>query len=257
MNIQRSNLRLVVVLMAFSIASTVLAGDREIGGYVDQAEDRFTRNVWNFIKNFQSWQTIGAHRWKYNQYFWAEPFEFLGSHGSFVDSMDFAYFSGHGNAYVFACHDARADVDLRNADGYGDLANAGDLEFIVFETCSTVASAPEFPADWWSAWLRNSAGKHIFQGLHQAIGFRTLSVSDNGIPDNFAHRLRGGQAIWQAWFDAVDDERSWWHSDVEDGVPYPGYASVILYPGLDNDSLGNYGADPPFNHSSLYTYWQY
>jgi len=256
MNIHRSNLRLVV-LMTLSIASSVLAGDREIGGYVDQAEDRFTRNVWNFIKNFQSWQTIGAHRWKYNQYFWAEPFEFLGSHGSFVDSMDFAYFSGHGNAYVFACHDASADVDLRNADGYGNLANAGDLEFIVFETCSTVASAPEFPADWWSAWLRNSAGKHIFQGLHQAIGFRTLSVSDNGIPDNFADRLRGGQAIWQAWFDAVDDERSWWHSDVEDGVPYPGYASVILYPGLDDDSLGNYGADPPFNHSSLYTYWQY
>ena len=40
----------------FSFVSTLTAGDREIGGYVDRAEDRFVRNVWNFIKNFQGFQ---------------------------------------------------------------------------------------------------------------------------------------------------------------------------------------------------------
>ena len=28
------------------------AADREIGGYVDKAEDRFVRNVWNFCEEF-------------------------------------------------------------------------------------------------------------------------------------------------------------------------------------------------------------
>jgi Family of unknown function (DUF6345) len=232
------------------------AADRQIGGYVDQAESRFTRNVWNFIKNFQQAQHVGAHSWTVGQYFWAEPFEFVSNKASFVDSMDLAYFSGHGSAYVFATHDAVADVDLRNAAGYGNLAKGGDLEFLIVEDCLTVASAPE-AADWWSPWLRDSAGNHIFQGMHQVVGFRTLSVSDNGIPDNYAHRLIGGQGVWQAWFAAVNDERSWWHSDVSDGVPYPGFASVVLYPGLDNDSIGNYGADPLFNHTALRTYWQY
>ena len=246
----------VAALLTTILPSLTSAGDRQIGGYVDQAEDRFVRNVWNFIKNFQSPQNVGAHSWTVGQYFWAEPFEFVGSKASFVDSMDLAYFSGHGNSYVFATHDAVADVDLRSPAGYGNLANNGDLEFFVIEDCSTVASAPE-AADWWSPWLRDSSGNHIFQGLHQVVGFRTLSISDNGIPDNYAHRLIGGQGVWQAWFTAVNDERAWWHSDVTDGVPYPGFASAVLYPGLDNDSIGNYGADPPFNHSALRTYWQY
>lgn len=250
--------RLLFILMAI-IFSTQLsyAADREIGGYVAQAEDRFVRNVWNFIKNFQTWQNVGSYRWKYSQYYWAEPYEFLSSDKSYTDSMDMAYFAGHGGGYVIATHGHTADVDLRNTTGYGNLAKNGDLEFMVFETCLTVSSYPESPSNWWSAWLRDSSGNHVFQGIHQVIGFRTLSVSDNGIPNNFANRLKGGQAIWPAWFDAVNDERAWWHSNVTSGVPYPGFASVVLYPGLDNDSLGHYGADPAYNHTALRTYWQY
>src|SRR5215470_6840669 len=96
-------------VVGFLLISTLTAGDREIGGYVDQAEDRFVRNVWNFVKNFQSPQHVGAHSWTTGQYFWAEPFEFVTNKSSFVDSMDLAYFSGHGAPYVFATHDAVAD----------------------------------------------------------------------------------------------------------------------------------------------------
>lgn len=254
-------LRPFIGVLLLSVALPGFTGDREIGGYVAQAESRFQRNVWNFIKNFNGYKTIGENRWKYSQYFWAEPFEFTTHAQYFADSMDLAYVAAHGGYYQFACHSNIADVDLRNAPGYGRLGSGpgGDLEFLVIESCSTIASAPEFPSDWWSAWLRDSSGNHIFQGLHQAIGFRTLSVSDNGIPNNFANRLKGGQAIWQAWFDAVNNERSMFSGSVSGapGVPYPGWAAVILYPGLDNDSLAHYGADPPYNHGSLRTYWQY
>jgi hypothetical protein len=45
----------VVLALVFCLGFTAEqanAGNREIGGYVAQAEDRFVRNVWNFIKNF-------------------------------------------------------------------------------------------------------------------------------------------------------------------------------------------------------------
>lgn len=244
--------KLLGLLMAASLVTTAYADTREIGGYVGHAEDRFVRNVWNFIKNFKSSQHVGLYSWKYNQYFYAHPFEFLGSSLSYVDSMDLAFFSGHGNHWSFACTNNNADiVDLTTAPGYGTLGTGGDLEFLIFESCSVIPG-PLDVADWWSNWTRNGAGKHIFQGLHQAIGYRTLSYSDNGIPNNFANRLKIGQPLWQAWFDAVDDERSIWH-----GSDYPGYASAVLYPGLDNDSIGFYGADPPSNHTKLRIYYQY
>ena len=41
------------ILFSITFFGAVKAADREIGGYVDRAEDRFVRNVWNFIKNFQ------------------------------------------------------------------------------------------------------------------------------------------------------------------------------------------------------------
>jgi hypothetical protein len=57
-------------LTAISVPYAV-AGDREIGGYVDRAESRFVRNVWNFVKNFQAWQAVGGNRYKQSQYYYA------------------------------------------------------------------------------------------------------------------------------------------------------------------------------------------
>lgn len=58
-NLKFASFLLVVVFSCLSFAPSVYGGDREIGGYVDLAEDRFVRNVWNFIKNFQGFKNIG------------------------------------------------------------------------------------------------------------------------------------------------------------------------------------------------------
>lgn len=195
------------------------------------------RNVWNFIKNYQDWQNVGLYQWKESQYYWAEPFEFTTDHTSFVDKMDLAYVACHGAAYYIQTNQSTSDgVDLQTAPAYGDLATNGDLEFLIIESCSTVASAPE-AADWWTPWVS------IFQGLHQVVGFRTLSYSDNGIPNNFANKLKANGPVWQSWFDAVDEERS-----TQDNRDYPGYASAIMYNSTANDRIGNYAADPQAAH---------
>lgn len=243
---------LAVFILLITITRS-FAAPREIGGYVDRAEDRFVRNVWNFIKNFDGWQTVGSHQWKRSQYFWGEPFEFTTSHQSFVDFMDLSYVACHGSPYYIQTNQSTGDgVDLRNAPAYGDLANLGDLEFLIIESCYTVATAPDVSGDWWTPWTS------IFQGLHQLVGFHTLSNSDNGIPNNYANKLKANGSIWLSWFDAVNEERYWIGNPTNpDGSPYPGFASAIMYNSTQFDRLGSYAPDPAGGSNDMLTWWQY
>lgn len=241
---------LAVAILTFAAIPFSRAADREIGGYVDKAEDRFVRNVWNFIKNFQGWQSVGGNRWQEVQYYWAAPFEFDGNHLDYVDKMDLSYVAAHGSAYYVQTEQSTGTgVDLRNVPGYGDLAHgSGDLEFLIIESCSTVASAPE-AADWWTPWST------LFHGLHQLNGFRTLSYSDNGIPNRYANLLKANGGIMQSWFSAVDGERTF----SGDGTysEFPGFASAIVYTTTENERLGAYGAADPYGTTNMKTYWQY
>lgn len=237
-------------LLTASVVSvpSALAADREIGGYVDRAESRFVRNVWNFVKNFQGFQTIGANRYKNVQYYWAEPFMFDSSHENYVDKMDLAFFAGHGSPYYIQTNQSTGQgVDLRTVPAYGDLAHNGDLEFMVIESCSTVASAPD-AADWWTPF------SPMFQGLHQLVGFRTLSYSDNSIPNNYANKLKANGGVWQSWFAAINEERYWAGSS---NAAYPGMGSAIMYTSTENDRLGAYAADPAGGTAGMKTWWQY
>lgn len=223
---------IAAVALTFAIASFIKGA--QIGGYVYNGESRFVDNVWNFIKHFP-----------YQQYYWAAEYEFKSANNYYVDAMDLSYYSGHGSPWYITttAYPSQQGLSLSSGVPWGDY----NLEFIIFQSCAVVPSVPE--GDWWSNWT--GAGR-AFQGLHQAIGYRTESYSGNGISDNYGGRVAGGQAMWQAWFNAVNDERSWWR-----GSFYPGYASVVLYPGLDNDTLYSFGADPPAGSGSLRTYYQY
>lgn len=231
----------LALLAGTALCATIAFAGTEEGGYVyNGGEARFIDNVYNFIKHFS-----------YEQYYWTQAYEFTTANNSYVDAMDIAYYSGHGNYWYIGMGPSSSPpqgVNLRTAGSYGD----SDLEFIIFQSCQVLPSVPEVSAgkitNWWSAWVPNG----IFQGLHQAIGYRTLSYSGNGISNNFGSRVASGQAVWQAWFAAVNDERCWWR-----GASYPGYASVMLYPGLDNDTYYSYGADPPAHHGALRTYYQH
>ncbi|MBD3292386.1 MAG: hypothetical protein GF393_05645 [Armatimonadia bacterium] len=248
-----------VLAMVFCLglaAEQANAGNREIGGYVAQAEKRFQRNVWNFIKNFKSWKSIGGHQWKYDQYYWMEPWVFDGSHGAYVDSQDFAYVACHGTEWKLCCHDGIVDVDLRNVPAYGDLPNGGDMEFLVVESCDTITAYPESTFDW-NDW-RNTGGDGIFGGLHQAMGFWTLSISDNKIPQFFAGQVKGNNVVWQSWFTAVQLERqfpTWLPTSPESGVAYPGWASAIMPQKCKYDRLGSYSSDPVAS-DLLYSVWE-
>lgn len=230
------SLRVGLVLALVAVLALPVSAER-VGGYVyNQGEARFIDNVWNFIKWFA-----------YEQYYWTEAYEFTSYNNWYIDAMDVAYYSGHGNYWYIGMGPGSSSpqyVSTPTAGAWGD----NQLEFIIFQSCQVLPSIPDV-ANWWSNWAGSG---RPFQGLHQAIGYRTNSYSGNGISNNFGWRVKVGQAMWQAWFAAVNDERAWWK-----GANYPGYASVMLYPGLDNDTRYYYGADPPANHTWLRTYYQY
>lgn len=223
----------LIAALALTFALSLPVSGAQVGGYVYNGESRFQDNVWNFIKHFS-----------YTQYYWAEAYEFNTANNYYVDAMDLAYYSGHGSPWYITTKAVPSQgLSIANGVPWGDY----NLEFIIFQSCTVVPSVET--ANWWSNWT--GAGR-AFQGLHQAIGYRTLSYSGNGISNNYGGRVAAGQAMWQGWFNAVNDERSWWR-----GSSYPGYASVVLYPGLDNDTLYYFGPDPPAGSGWLRTYYQY
>lgn len=225
---------IAALVITFVISAPLSAG--AVGGYVYYGESRFVDNVWNFIKHFS-----------YQQYYWAETYEFNTANNYYVDAMDLAYYSGHGNQWYITTKQGPPQEGLTLTTGvpWGD----NRLEFIIFQSCAVIPSPIERPSDWWVYW---TGSNRAFQGLHQAIGYRTESYSGNGISDNFGGRVAAGQAMWQSWFNAVNDERSWWR-----GSFYPGMASAVLYPGLDNDTFYYFGADPPAGSTYLRVYYQY
>lgn len=246
---------LAIVFCLSLVVEQAVADQNRVGGYVAQAEDRFVRNVWNFVKHFNSWQSVGSHQYRRDQYYWMEPWVFDASHNQFIDSQHFGYVAAHGGPYVLASHNGVADVNFRTGPAYGDPPN-GNLKFLTVQSCTTIVAHPHNAFDW-NRWRHTSEGG-IFDGLHQAMGYWTLSVSDNGVSGYFGALVKGNSVVWQAWFTAVQLERQFPHwnpNEPEAGVAYPGWASAIMPQKTRTDRLGSYSSTPTAS-DLLYSVWE-
>ena len=229
----KGTVRLALILTFLVIAGPVGAVDRWEGGYVgSRTEGDATTPVWNFIKHFS-----------YNQYYWAETFQFGSYNNERVDKMDFSYFVGHGNPWSIKCQSTWIDLDTAGStshEGWGDR----NAEFVTLHACQVVASPLEV-ADWYSAWT-NADG--VFDGVHQVLGFRTnASMScDQDISDYFGSRIDSGAAVWQSWFDAI-----WLRGDGTE------CGAAVMYPPCDGDSYASFTSDPPADHTWLRIWYQY
>ncbi|NTW51645.1 MAG: hypothetical protein HGB22_03560 [Chlorobiaceae bacterium] len=224
---------LLLLLIGANPVREAVAVDRLEGGYVgSRTEGDATTPVWNFVRNFE-----------FNQYFYAEPFQFDSYNNERVDKMNFSYFVGHGTSWQVKCQSNW--VDLRSAGatadkGWGDR----NAEFVTLHACNVVASPLEV-ADWYSAWT-NSKG--VFDGVHQVMGFRTTASQscDQDISEYFGSRVKAGAAVWQAWFDAIALRGN----GSEKGA-------AVMYPPSENDSYAVTSYDPPADHTWLRIWYQY
>lgn len=238
-----TSLFLCLLMSTLSIYTCAWAWDE--GGYC--GNDPMTPEVvWSFIKYFD-----------YEQYYCSAEHQFTYNNNNRVDAMDLAYYCGHGSPGEIgvwangACYGSDTSVDLCNAGdsfhkGYGDV----DLEFIVFHSCEVIPSPIEVGGNWWQCWVCQP--NDIFDGLHQALGFRTNAHKSTSvaIADFFGTRMAGNNLVWQSWFDAINacgDHSIGWD-----------YGTVLIYPPAENDKYKySHCTDPPEHHCDLRIWWQY
>jgi hypothetical protein len=225
---------LIFALCAFlASASSLASAAGKEGGYAGTTDQGHDEVVYNFLKHFS-----------YDQYFYARTFQWGSSNNSRVDAMDIAIFAGHGNKWFISTTDGGVNLDTVGSGpnkGWGDV----NAEFVVFESCDVVPSPIE-ESNWWTKWVQEPGG--AFEGLHQALGFRTLSwqSTDEDITDEFGERVRNNHAMWESWFDAINDEG---RSDE--------MGAAVMHPSADGDSYYNFVSDPPHNHQNLRVWYQY
>jgi hypothetical protein len=160
-----------------------------------------------------------------------------------VDSIYFAYYCGHGSWWHINTYWGPIDLETAGGSdnlGYGDT----NLEFIAYHSCSVIPS-PEEVTNWWGPWI--SEPDDTFDGLHQALGFRTPAwiASATYIADYYGGRIYNNWSVLWSWFEAIDVE----------GI-YGECGSVVLYPGTEADTYGFNVPDPPQNHQSLRIWYQ-
>lgn len=166
---------------------------------------------------------------------WESDFEKSGVGGSdstYIDTLDFAYFSGHGSPTAFwfgTNYDGDGSYTYRvhySEAEWGDL----DLEWITISACN-VLQFDDPAGDVFDRW-----GWPVFKGLHMILGYDTYSY-DLVMGDTFVYYMTTGMRIKNAWIQANIDIQP---SDVysaylrvcENDDYLPGYGSV----GSDYDS---------------------
>lgn len=209
------------------------AVDREEGGYAGTMGQGHDTVIYNFLKHFN-----------YEQYYWGYKHQWSTNNNNRVDAMDFAIFAGHGSAWFISLLDGGVSLTTAGSGSHKGYGNV-DAEFVAFESCKVVPSPME-KSNWYSNWTSES--DDVFDGLHQALGFRTNSYqsTDQKVTDYFGSRIHSGYAVWQAWFDAINAKA---HS-YEHG-------SAVMHPSADGDTYGSFVTDPPETSTSLRVWYQY
>jgi hypothetical protein len=129
---------------------------------------------------------------------WEEDFKGLNKPGGgtewyYVDSVDLAYFSGHGGSDSLSFGVGGRDHDdewLTYNDCLGDWGD-GDMEWMAFNACQVLADAHR---DDWS---------RCMDGLHLILGSVT-NMADTSQGAWFGWLLRNGYNMTQAWFASYD-----------------------------------------------------
>lgn len=182
--------------------------DHQFVGYVSNEESRFVDYVGGFREEFMG-------TWANTQYYWGETRFLEAEHLRFADSADLAYIAGHGSASWITLSSGQG-CWLPNAalGSYSDLSHRGDLEYIVFHSCSVLSLGDVDGVSWRDRWRHTAATRdetRPFSGLHVAMGFRTTHHNGSGAgwwaADEFAENLEDGYSVRYSWYEAAEDAR--------------------------------------------------
>lgn len=142
-------------------------------------------------------------------YAWEEDFKFKTASGGgddmhYVDAVDFAFFSGHGNpTYILfksSCDYQQFYFGRARWGGNegGDSTEEADLEWMALDACKTLKWSHD-GKDAFDRW------DQAFTGLHIVLGFHTVCSDRSTRGQIFAQYLKRGWTILDAWIQATKD----------------------------------------------------
>ncbi|MBN1148647.1 MAG: hypothetical protein JXA78_15415 [Anaerolineales bacterium] len=162
-----------------------------------------------------------------------------GDDNRWVDNVDLAFFSGHGdpNGPVFS-----SNLDARNFSPSSALWGDRDLEWIVFSACNVLSggSMGSYRADAVARW------KEAFAGLHMILGYASPTAEDAEEGWHFANYMLGSPAygkpaykIRHAWVLAANDtQKSPISENSSPGARLVPVYSAVMFP-VRNDYVTN------------------
>jgi hypothetical protein len=233
-------------------------GDPTVGRYVVRNDDPGWVNDANgFWSSLNPW--FGLGRFTNSQYYWAEPFEFNSSELSFVNSVNVALNEVHGDWWYFTTYQDWGDgVDITAipaSQGYGPAAG-GQLDYWILHSCEVVPSAADAPCPsdsrpWWTPWF------NVFQGLHSAVGYRTIMYINDGAGTPLGFDLWAGSPVVSSWFASVESLSDYSGNPTATahcGTTLPmGRPSTVSVCGHEDDNV--YDTSPIPAASCLTNYW--
>jgi hypothetical protein len=260
-------------------------GDPTVGRYVVRNDD----SGWvNDANSFWSGLTSsgGGSLFTNSQYYWAEPFEFTTDASLFEDNVQVGEVEAHGDWWFFTTYQdwgdgVNLDTNPAPGGGYGQV-NHGKLNHFILHGCEIVPSAAEAPCPagmpttdnrpWYDPWFR------IFQGVHTAVGYRTIMYINDSVGGPFGKALRNSQPVITAWSHALltagdyqSKPRTIAHcganpaKKLEPGDPCPsnstpgclvmGEPSAVTVCGHSDDTIFNQSSIPAASCLTNYWWW--
>jgi hypothetical protein len=116
-----------------------------------------------------------------------------GTDTTWVDNVDFVFFSGHGSTsgpmFGVATHD---DGRVKNTEvAWGDR----ELEWLALDACNVLEDSGVF----------NRWGWGKFKGLHYVLGFHTTTSDEKHRGQYLADKLNAGWRVRDAWIHACQE----------------------------------------------------
>jgi hypothetical protein len=240
------------------------AGDITLGEFVNQ--DWPTSSAYlDMANNFFSGLASGSQPVTRTIWWTAYPWEVVGAQSvKWMNAVNVAYTEPHGdwlvNTTLSNCCQAWhvPDIGTGGAPGFGHAAG-GVLATWIIMSCEVIPSAYDRqnqiggPGDAFAAWWP------VFQGLHNAIAFRTVMFyPDDALNYGFGADAAQGGDVNAAWFDevaAIDGNRGTYTSKHLVGAPTVHYdrASTMI-DGRDlGQSIFSVGAQSA--STTLWSFW--
>ena len=233
----------VVVLDRYHIETAYDDGIREVGvewlcysggDYLPSSDD-LGKRFYNKIGTLSNWNKNFI--WGDNSA-WEEDFKYDTAPGGgtdidWIDSVDLALFSGHGNANGIQFMSNHDDTWLHPADArWGD----GDLEWMALDACKTLQLEDKDGFDVFERWGGTLKGVHMICGFHTNAN----DVKDRG--KKFAIYMEDGKTVKDSWFKAgkqTAGKKVW---------------SAVLYASPSDDPWNPQTDDPANDHLHGYGY---